>query len=223
MSFPTCHIFGVFVGGPKTLRDDRGEWRSSIARDRVHGAAQLELRGFVGDQVTQPYHGSLETAVCLHSLTHYLFWNSTLRMALQPGAVGENLTFDVADDSNVCVGDVLRIGTARLQISAPRTPCENQARHIGRTDWVKRTIAALRTGMYARVLVPGALQVGDSVVLEARPNPGLTVYALNHCYYHDYQPEIVERFCAAEGLMDWWKQRLRAGAPNRAAHGKDRL
>src|SRR5262245_8385010 len=202
MTYPTCHIVGVFVGGPKTLRDQRGEWRSSIARDSVQGAVQLEMGGFVGDQVTQPYHGSLETAVCLHSLTHYLFWNSTLQMALQPGAVGENLTFDVADDGNVCVGDVLRIGSARIPISAPGTPCENQARHIGRPDWVKRTIAALRTGMYARVLAPGVLQVGDSVVLEARPNPGLTVYVLNHCYYQDYQPELVEQFCAAEGLME---------------------
>jgi MOSC domain-containing protein YiiM len=208
MSLTLGHIAAVFVGGPKTLSDDRGEWRSSIARDHVQGPAQLEMRGFVGDQVTQPYHGSLETAVCLHSLTHYSFWNSTLQMALQPGAVGENLTFDEADDSNLCVGDVLCIGTARIQISAPRTPCENQARHIGRRDWVKRTIAELRTGMYARVLTAGALQAGDSVVLEARPNPELTIYALNRCYYHDYRPEVAERFFAAEGLMEWWKQRL---------------
>jgi MOSC domain-containing protein YiiM len=215
MSLTLGHIAAVFVGGPKTLSDDRGEWRSSIARDRVSGVAELEVRGFVGDQVTQSYHGSLETAVCLHSLTHYCFWNSTLQMALQPGAVGENLTFDEADDSNVCVGDVFRIGSAHIQISAPRTPCENQARHIGRSDWVKRTIEELRTGMYARVLIPGTLQAGDQVVLEARPNPGLTVYALNHCYYRDCRPEIVERFGAAEGLMDWWKQRLRERAGER--------
>jgi len=209
MTFTLGRVAAVFVGGPKTLRDQRGKWRSSIARDRVDGIAQLETRGFVGDQVTQPYHGSLETAVCLHSLAHYTFWNSTLQMALQPGAVGENLTFDEADETNICVGDVLRIGTARIQISAARTPCKNQARHIGRPDWVKRTIAELRTGMYARVLTPGALRAGDQVALESRPNPGLTVYALNHCFYHDYRPEVAERFCAAEGLMDWWKQRLR--------------
>ena len=212
MSLTLGHVVAVFVGGPKTLRDQRGEWRSSIARDRVQEAAQLEMRGFIGDQATQRYHGSLETAVCLHSLTHYTFWNSSLQMALQPGAVGENLTFDEADDTNICVGDVLRIGTARIQISAPRIPCKNQARHIGRPDWVKRTIEALRTGMYARVLAPGALQAGDQILLEARPNPELTIYALNHCYYHHYQPEVAERFFAAEGLMEWWKQRLREKA-----------
>jgi MOSC domain-containing protein YiiM len=212
MTFPICHIVGVFIGGPKTLRDQRGEWRSSIARDHVSGLVQLEMRGFVGDQVTQPYHGSLETAVCLHSLTHYTFWNRTLQLALQPGAVGENLTLDEAEETNICVGDVFRIGTASIQISAARTPCENQARHIGRPDWVKRTIEELRTGMYARVLAPGALQSGDRLLLEARPNPGLTVHLLNDCYYRHYRADVAERFFAAEGLMEWWKQRLREKA-----------
>jgi MOSC domain-containing protein YiiM len=204
-----CEVVAVFVGGPKPLRDERGEWRSSIARDRVSGPVVLETRGFVGDRATHPYHGSPELAVCLHSLTHYAFWNTTLGMTLQPGAVGENLALDHWDDSTLCVGDVLRIGTARIQISAPRTPCENQARYVGRADWVKRTIAELRTGMYARVLLPGVLQAGDAVVLEHRPNPGLTVWVLNRCFYHTYDPALARRFLDAAELMEWWKERLR--------------
>lgn len=209
MTDPVCTLSAVFIGGPKTLHDDRGTWQSSIARDRVTGPAHLETRGFVGDQATQSFHGSLETAVCIHSQTHYDFWNATLGMDLQPGAVGENLTFDTWDDSTICVGDILQIGTAQIQISAPRSPCENQARHVGRPDWVKQTLAELRTGIYARVLVPGAMQAGDGVHLHARPNPGLTVHALNACHYHRYDPELAARFMAADGLMEWWKERLR--------------
>jgi MOSC domain-containing protein YiiM len=217
MRLPLCHVLGVFIGGPKTLVDAQGEWRSSISRDRVKGPTPLEIRGFVGDQATQPYHGSPDLAVCLHAQSHYDFWNSTLGTYLQPGAVGENITLDTWDDSMICVGDVLRVGTARIQISAPRTPCANQARHIGRPDWVQRTIQALRTGMYARVLDPGTLQAGDRVVLEARPNPGLTIGALNACFYHSYNAPIAERFIAAEGLMDWWRDRL----SNKANERKD--
>src|SRR4051812_36355385 len=109
MFLPPCHILGLFVGGPKTLVDARGQWRSSIARDSMEEPTQLEMRGFVGDQATQSYHGSPEIAVCIHAQSHYDFWNTTLQMKLQPGAVGENLTFDSWDDSIVCVGDVLRI------------------------------------------------------------------------------------------------------------------
>jgi MOSC domain-containing protein YiiM len=212
MSISGCQVAAIFVGSPKTLSDARGEWRSSIARDRVYGPAQLENRGFVGDQVTQPYHGSSDLAVCIHSLAHYNFWNETLGMTMQPGAVGENLTFDGWDDSSICVGDVLCVGTARIQVSAPRTPCANQARYVGRPDWVQLTIQELRTGMYARVLEAGTLTAGEPVVLEARPNPGLTIQALNACFYHAHDPALATQFMAADGLMEWWKQRLREKA-----------
>jgi MOSC domain-containing protein YiiM len=203
-----CRVLGVFIGGPKTLRDERGEWQSSIARDRMIGPVQLERRGLVGDRATQPYHGTPEIALCLHFMAHYQFWNQHYGLNLISGAVGENLTLDTLDESDICAGDVFRIGTARIQISAPRTPCANQARHIGRPDWVKLTLQELRTGLYARVLAPGSLQAGDELILERRPNPGLTMRALTHCYFHDYQVEMAQRFMQAEGLMDWWKQQL---------------
>ena len=52
MSRPSCHILSIFIGGTKTLVDSRGEWQSSIARERVDGPVQLETGGFVGDQAT---------------------------------------------------------------------------------------------------------------------------------------------------------------------------
>jgi MOSC domain-containing protein YiiM len=156
--------------------------------------------------------------VCIHSQTHYDFWNTTLQMNLRPGAVGENLTFDTWDDANLCVGDVLQLGTTRIQLSAPRSPCENQARQIGRPDWVKRTIQELRTGIYARVLAQGSVQAGDPVVLAARPNPGLTIRALNACFYHTYDDALAKRFIAAEALMDWWRDRLRGRANESREH-----
>lgn len=63
--------------------------------------------------------------------------------------------------------------------------------------------------MYARVLTPGVLQAGDAVLLEARPNAGLTVYALNDCDYHHFSASTAQKFLAADGLMEWWKKRLR--------------
>jgi MOSC domain-containing protein YiiM len=213
-------VVGVFTGGPKTLRDSHGEWRSSIARDPVRGPAVLETRGFVGDQATQPYHGRLETAVCLHSLTHYQFWNTHYGMSLAAGGVGENLTLDSADESQVCVGDIVQIGSAQLQISSPRTPCETQARRVGRADWVALTLRTLRTGMYARVLAPGSLQAGDELLLVERPNPELTLQDLTRCEYHEFQPEIAERLIAAEGLTEWWKERFAARLTEAAQPGE---
>jgi MOSC domain-containing protein YiiM len=201
-------VVGVFAGGPKILHDDHGEWRSSIAREAAQGPVRVETRGLVGDQATQPYHGDAEKAVCFHSVAHYQFWNEHYGMSLLPGGVGENLTLDGADESNVCVGDIFHIGSAQLQISGPRTPCETQARRVGRADWIELTLATLRTGLYARVLAPGSLQTGDDVVLAARPNPGLAMQDLLRCYFHEFEPELAERLMLAEGLTDVWIERF---------------
>ena len=207
-------VVGVFAGGPKTLHDTAGEWRSSIARDPLAGPVRVETRGLEGDQATQSYHGGPDSAVCLHSLSHYTFWNEHLGLSLAPGGVGENLTIGgvddhgVCDESLVCVGDVFQIGSAQIQISAPRTPCETQARRVGRADWIDLTLRSLRTGMYARVLAPGSLQTGDDLLLAARPNPGLTVQDLVRCYFNEFDPALARRLIAAEGLMPWWAERF---------------
>ena len=57
-------IHALFVGGPKTLTDEKGTYQSSIARDKVEGSVEIEIRGLVGDKATQPYHGSLGAAIC---------------------------------------------------------------------------------------------------------------------------------------------------------------
>ena len=207
-------VVGVFAGGPKTLRDAQGEWRSSIARDVVQGPARVETRGLLGDQATQPYRGDLDKAVCLHSASHYAFWNEHLGLSLMPGGVGENLTMGgvddqgVCDESVVCVGDIFQIGSVTLQISGPRTPCETQARRVGRADWVDLTLRSLRTGMYARVRAPGSLQSGDALLLAARPNPGLTVQNLVLCYSTTFDAELAKRMIDAEGLILWWAERF---------------
>jgi MOSC domain-containing protein YiiM len=207
---PACRIVGVFIGGPKDMHDEAGReaWRSSIARDPVAGPAVLETRGFAGDQATQSYHGHPDSAVCLHSLTHYEFWNTHYGLSLRPGIVGENLTLDTWDERTICAGDIFRIGSARLQISGPRTPCDTQARRVGVANWIELTLREARTGLYARVLTPGTLQAGDEVTLDHRPNPGLTIESLTRCYFQDFDPALARQLAQAEGLMPWWQQRF---------------
>jgi MOSC domain-containing protein YiiM len=199
-------VEAVFVGGPKVMTDEQGSWTSSIGRARVSGPVRVEDRGIEGDRVAHSYHGSPDAAICVHLADHYRFWKQTVGIDLRPGAVGENLTLCGLGEGEICVGDVVRIGTAVLQVSGPRVPCAHLARHIGRKDWVKLTIRENRTGFYMRVLEPGRLSAGDRWELEERLNGDASISAVNGCMYLDFDPDFARRMIAMRGLGDWWKQ-----------------
>ena len=82
-------VEGIFVGGPKALRDERGEWTSSIARKRVDGPVRLSIEGLDGDKVTEPYHGGPEAAICVHLADHYAFWRAQYGIEFCPGHLGD--------------------------------------------------------------------------------------------------------------------------------------
>ncbi len=199
-------IQAVFVGQPKTVTDERGTWTSSIFRDPVQGPVQVQRDGLRGDKVTQPYHGGPDAAICVHPLEHYLFWNDRYATQLAPGNVGENFTLAHVADDEVCAGDVVRVGSALLQVSGPRIPCANLARRIGRPDWVKLTVTENRTGFFVRVLESGTVQAGDAWQLEERLNPDGTMTAINRCMYLSFDPSFAQRMTQMQGLGDWWKE-----------------
>lgn len=175
-------------------------------RDPVNHPVRLQPGGLEGDKVTQPYHGGADADLCVHLLDHYRFWNEHHGMSLQAGAVGENFTLDNLREDGVCVGDIVRVGSALVQVSGPRVPCANLARRIGRTDWVKLTIRENRTGFYASVREAGIVQPGDAWDLQERPNPDGTIPAINRCIYLDFDPRYAARMVQMQGLADWWKE-----------------
>ena len=204
-------IHSVFVGRPQPITDEHGTWISSIIRSRVEGPIELTRRGLQGDRVHQPYHGGRDGAVCVHLCDHYDFWNQHYGLSLQPGSVGENFTLSGATEDNICAGDIVRVGTALVQVSGPRIPCANQARRIGRPDWVRLTIQENRTGFYLRVVEPGVVQAGDLwelQELQERQNKDASIVAINRCMYLDFNRDFAERMTQAPGLGDWWKQRF---------------
>jgi len=201
-------IRSVFVGQPKLLTDARGDWTSSIARDVVQGPVEVTLRGLAGDRVTQPFHGSLDAAICCQPADHYSFWREAYGVQLEDGAVGENFTLEGVTDSEVCAGDLVRVGTALLQVSGPRAPCANLARHIGRSDWVKLTTQENRSGFYTRVIEPGVVTAGDRWHLEQRPNPSASITAINRCYFLQFDGDFARSTAHMPGLASWWREKL---------------
>jgi MOSC domain-containing protein YiiM len=205
---PDGVIEAVFAGAPKIITDSGGTWKSSIIRDRVTGPIAVGFEGLAGDRVTQPYHGGPGAAVCVHPAAHYEFWNRTLGMNLPAGWVGENLTLLNLTEEDVFAGDIVRVGTVLVQVSGPRIPCANQARRVGRTDWIKLTIRENRTGFYLRVLEPGMLQAGDTWNLQERLNQDASLAAINRCAYLAFDEGYARHILEMRGIEPWWKEQM---------------
>lgn len=153
--------------------------RTAFAKQPVAGPVCVRTLGLAGDeQANKRYHGGPDKAVYSYPLGNYLLWAADLPAfapRFVPGGMGENLVIQGLDEDDVCLGDIYRIGTARLQVSEPREPCNTLARMTGTTRVVKLMLRTRRCGWYNRVLEEGTLGAGDAVVLEARPNPGWTI------------------------------------------------
>ena len=211
-------IDGVFVGGPATLTDAQGEWRSSIGRIRQSGPVVIGTAGILGDQVTQRYHGGPNAALCVHLTEHYRFWLQRYEIALTPGAFGENLTVGGLLEEDVCVADVVRCGSATVQVSGPRVPCANLARRIGRVDFVRLTVRENRTGFYLRVLEPGTVAANDEWQMLERRNEDASISRINRCMYLDFDPTFAHRMLNMPGLAEWWSTQAAQKLYDREAH-----
>ncbi|MEN9936687.1 MAG: hypothetical protein RLZZ387_3266 [Chloroflexota bacterium] len=205
-------IHTLLVGQPQTATDEKGIWRSAIFRQPVAGPVALGPRGLAGDQVGDTKnHGSPDQAVCCHPLAHYAHWNEVYGLnspeaMLGPGAVGENWTIAGADEAGCCVGDIFAVGSARVQVTAPRYPCSKQERKVRLPKFLSRTTESLRTGWYLRVLEPGTVQAGDELALLERPHATLSIHRLAAHALTSFDDDFARELLEVPELAAGWKR-----------------
>ena len=151
-------------------------------------------------------------------MDHYHFWSAHYGLQLEAGSVGENFTLDGITEEEICAGDIIRVGSAVLQVAGPRVPCANLARRIGRADWVRLTVRENRTGFYLRVLEAGTVQPGDAWTQVTRLNPQGSIPALNRAMFLEYDLAFTRQVIQMEGLGDWWKEQALERLEKREAH-----
>jgi MOSC domain-containing protein YiiM len=163
---------------------------------------RLGLTGLEGDaQADLRVHGGPDKAVCVYPTEHLAPWSERLGRRLAPAAFGENFSVTGLLESDVCLGDVYRVGTALVQVTQPRQPCYKLATRQGEPQfalWVQETG---RTGYYFRCLEPGEVRPGDAITLVKRPAPGCTIAEANRLLHHDKRDGAgLERLLAVEAL-----------------------
>ena len=127
----------------------------------------IDAAGVAGDgQRSRKHHGRPWQALCLWS-TEVIDTFAAAAHPLHYGAAGENVTIRGLDWPNVRAGVRLRIGEALAECTLFALPCRFNAQwFIGRDFNLMHHERGPVSRIYARVLEPGAVRVGDAVVLE---------------------------------------------------------
>ena len=128
--------------------------------------------GVKGDeQADLSVHGGIEKAIYVYPVEHYAFWNELLtRETKQPvhlehGSIGENLTIEGLLETEVFVGDRLRIGQLEFSVVKLREPCFKFNAAMRYKGAAKAMLQSGFSGWYLRVMKPGVLAAGTPIEL----------------------------------------------------------
>jgi MOSC domain-containing protein YiiM len=160
------------------LATDGGTVKSAILKRPVDGAVAVRLMGLQGDeQADLSVHGGVSKAVYAYPHEHYAFWQTVRAQAgvaawgelLAPGSLGENLTLQGLLETELFVGDQLRLPNCLLAVSEPRFPCFKLNAALGFKHAVKMMSQSGYCGSYLVVLEAGTVTAGDPVQLLPGP------------------------------------------------------
>ena len=162
-------VISVNVGLPREVEWHGRKVRTSIWKTPKSGRVRVGALNLDGDaQSDLTVHGGREKAVYVYPSEHYAFWHAELERDLTWGSFGENLTTEGLLESEVRIGDILRIGSAEFMITQPRLPCFKLGIRFGDDRMIKRFLLSGRSGFYLAVLREGDVGAGDTMQFTAR-------------------------------------------------------
>ena len=105
----------------KAVSFGNGKVASAINKTPRNGPMLVRRLGLEGDeQADHRFHGGSDKAVLHYAADNYDVWRSEdpeFSELFVPGAFGENFVSYGLDETNVCLGDVFRIGA--VEVEAP--------------------------------------------------------------------------------------------------------
>ncbi|MCF6254417.1 MAG: MOSC domain-containing protein [Thiomicrorhabdus sp.] len=158
-------LISVNIGQIKTH-----PWRNGTPSALHKFAAQepvfIDTLGLSGDeQADRKNHGGADKAVFLLPAAHYK------RFEIQQpfGFLGENLTLEGIDETQVFLGDHFQIGDVRLEVTQPRSPCWKLGEYASiQANWSMPNFLQAYSkegyvGFYCRVLSTGTVQTEQTI------------------------------------------------------------
>ncbi|MGY4689593.1 MOSC domain-containing protein [Salibacterium sp. K-3] len=210
MHSPAPSIYHLAAGLPRNIKDERGRTLHTGIRKKSVSNVFLHKSGFHGDDVAdKKNHGGPDRAVCIYPWEHYRKWEAEFETDLEQAAFGENLTVTHMREENVYIGNIYKAGTAMIQVTQGRIPCDTVNRRTGIPELMNRMIETGFTGYLCRVLQEGEVCPDSQIELVEEEENRISVLYANYTYFHDRKNlEAVEDILKVKPLADKWRSKL---------------
>jgi len=176
---------------------------TAIWKEPVGG--RVEIRGFNlagDDQADRRVHGGPRKAIYAYALEDLEWWSAQLGRETPPGVFGENLTTAGIDLNQALVGERWRIGSAVVEVTEARMPCQKLGMRMGDQKFPKRFAAAERPGAYLGVVEEGSVAAGDELKVVFRPQHPVSLALLAHLNHTDKKLAALMLAAAEAGLSE---------------------
>jgi MOSC domain-containing protein YiiM len=201
-------LISVNAGLPRVVMSNGEPVSTGIFKEPVVGRVMLRTLDLDRDrQADLSVHGGPSKAVYVYPSEHYDYWKHELpEMKLPWGMFGENFTSAGLFESELNIGDKLRVGSAVVMVTEPRMPCYKLGIKFGRSDIVRRFLASERTGFYFAVLQEGEVGVDDSFELIEKSERSVRVIDITRLYTREkHNVGLLRRVIEVEALPESWK------------------
>jgi MOSC domain-containing protein YiiM len=195
-------------------RPEKKEWQgkvvmTSIFKKPVIDRRRVSFTNIEGDEQADPrVHGGINKTVYSYDTSHYEHWKNILqRDDWSYGLFGENLTTEGLIDDEVRIGNIYKLGTAKLQAIQPRFPCAKINVRFGLSNMLERFISEERNGIYFKVIEEGDVQVNDEIDLIEESQYKVTIQDFVECYYSKGEDKsILKKILAIRFLPEGKRQ-----------------
>jgi MOSC domain-containing protein YiiM len=173
-------LLALSVGRVATIPNGSRAIKTAYVKHPVDGPLHLGVLGFPGDEHVYAAHGGVDKAVCVYPIEHYEYWSTRLGLSLPDSAAfGENFTVSGLLETDVCLGDILTVGQALVQVTEPRAPCFKIAARYGVKQMAVYVQREGYTGYLMRVLREGNVEAGARLELTERRGDAVSVAETN--------------------------------------------
>jgi MOSC domain-containing protein YiiM len=188
---------------------------TAIWKAPVSGRVAVRGVNLAGDeQADRRVHGGPRQSLYAYGLDDYRWWQATLGRPVGPGTFGDNLTIAGLDPSAALIGERWSVGSAVVQVTAPRIPCFKLGIRMDDEAFPRRFAAALRPGTYLAIVQEGEVAAGDPVEVVHRPDHRVEVRTVARAYHDDRS--LVPQLLEVPELPPSWREWAEAHRPSPA-------